>query len=266
MSSENENGNGDALAIVEVPILNGVMSPKNVEGLWRIAQLIARSGFKPKGVNTPEQVFVAVGAGLEVGLSPMQSIQNIMVVNGRPSLWGDVLDGGRDGRIALGETRLHCVKDGRRTEEDAAVVCVVVRERFPDRDDPLAIGPYLGRLVTVDEGVVDDVEVGRKNDVRVSARRAQEATEDGFVEDVVRHEQCEVLVEPGSGLQERAAVPDRPLVVPNHRDGEPSTLCEFGEERLQTWRLVARDHVELRQARPAGGHDRPLNERQPADE
>jgi hypothetical protein len=27
--------------------------------------------------------------GLEVGLSPMQSIQNIAVINGRPSIWGD---------------------------------------------------------------------------------------------------------------------------------------------------------------------------------
>lgn len=38
-------------------------------------------------------VFVAVQLGHEVGLTPMQSIQNIAVINGRPTLWGKVLIG-----------------------------------------------------------------------------------------------------------------------------------------------------------------------------
>ena len=128
MSSE--NGNGDALAIVEVPILNGVMSPTNVEGLWRIAQLIARSGFKPKGVDTPEQVFVAVGAGLEVGLSPMQSIQNIMVVNGRPSLWGDALLG-----LVQASGKMTDMKESFEGKGDS--LCAVCHVERADRSTPV---------------------------------------------------------------------------------------------------------------------------------
>jgi len=39
--------------------------------------------------NKPEDCFVALQMGSEVGLSPMQSIQSIAVINGKPSLYGD---------------------------------------------------------------------------------------------------------------------------------------------------------------------------------
>jgi hypothetical protein len=64
--------------------------PQNFEGLWRLASIMAASKMMPKGIETPEAVFVAVQMGLEVGLSPMQAVQNIAVINGRPSIWGDV--------------------------------------------------------------------------------------------------------------------------------------------------------------------------------
>ena len=36
---------------------------------------------------------LAVQLGSEVGLRPMQSLQNIAVINGRPAVWGDALPG-----------------------------------------------------------------------------------------------------------------------------------------------------------------------------
>ena len=36
---------------------------------------------------------LAVQLGSEVGLRPMQALQNIAVINGRPAVWGDALPG-----------------------------------------------------------------------------------------------------------------------------------------------------------------------------
>lgn len=65
------------------------LQPSDMDQLWRAAQAFAKSGLAPKGIDTPEAVFVAMEMGLELGLPLMASLQNIAVVNGRPTLWGD---------------------------------------------------------------------------------------------------------------------------------------------------------------------------------
>lgn len=67
----------------------GGLVPSNLEQMWRLAVIMAKSGLMPKGLQTPEAVCVAVQMGLEVGLTPMQAVQNIAVINGRPAVWGD---------------------------------------------------------------------------------------------------------------------------------------------------------------------------------
>lgn len=42
-------------------------------------------------MRTKEQVAVSIFHGLEIGLPPMQAIQKIAVINGRPSIWGDAI-------------------------------------------------------------------------------------------------------------------------------------------------------------------------------
>jgi hypothetical protein len=61
----------------------------DIEGLYRFATAVSKSGLAPKGIETPEAILVAVQMGLEVGLTPMAALQNIAVINGRPSVWGD---------------------------------------------------------------------------------------------------------------------------------------------------------------------------------
>jgi len=61
----------------------------NMDELWRFATAVAKSGLAPKGIEHPEAIFVALEMGLEVGLPPMAALQNIAVINGRPSIWGD---------------------------------------------------------------------------------------------------------------------------------------------------------------------------------
>lgn len=61
--------------------------------MYRFAEAVVKGGFAPKGMERPESVFIALQMGAEVGLAPMQSVQNIAVINGRPSMWGDAVKG-----------------------------------------------------------------------------------------------------------------------------------------------------------------------------
>ncbi len=56
----------------------------------KISHMIAKSSLCPPAFkNKPEDVFICLQMGHEVGLSPMQAIQNIAVINSRPCLYGD---------------------------------------------------------------------------------------------------------------------------------------------------------------------------------
>jgi hypothetical protein len=57
---------------------------------FRFSQMVAKSEFAPKDFKgKPESCLLAIQHGSEVGLSPMQSLQSIAVINGRPTIWGD---------------------------------------------------------------------------------------------------------------------------------------------------------------------------------
>lgn len=71
-----------------VPMSRGGVVLANIEGLWRFATMIYRSGFAPKNMNV-EAIAISIQMGLEVGLSPMQAMQSTAVINGRPGIFGD---------------------------------------------------------------------------------------------------------------------------------------------------------------------------------
>lgn len=53
-------------------------------------EMLARSEFSPKDFRgKPESCVLAIQHGAEIGLSPMQAIQSIAVINGKPSIYGD---------------------------------------------------------------------------------------------------------------------------------------------------------------------------------
>ncbi len=57
---------------------------------FRFSKMVAASEFAPKDFRgKPESCLLAIQHGSEIGLSPMQSLQSIAVINGRPSIWGD---------------------------------------------------------------------------------------------------------------------------------------------------------------------------------
>lgn len=87
-------------------------------------QMAASSGLVPKELSTPERVFIAVTMGMEVGLSPMQAVQNIAVINGRPCMWGDVCLGLVQARADCEDVIESFEKEG---EEGVTAVCEVHR-------------------------------------------------------------------------------------------------------------------------------------------
>ena len=54
------------------------------------AKMVSGTEFAPKDFRgKPEACLLAIQHGSEIGLSPMQSLQSIAVVNGRPTIYGD---------------------------------------------------------------------------------------------------------------------------------------------------------------------------------
>ena len=70
----------------------GMLRPCNFDEAMKLATIIAGSDLAPKDFRgKPDNVLVAIQMGSELGLAPMQAVQNIAVINGRPSVWGDAL-------------------------------------------------------------------------------------------------------------------------------------------------------------------------------
>ncbi len=94
----------------------------------RFAKLVAGSDFAPKDFRgKPEACMLAVQHGSEVGLSPMQSLQSIAVINGRPTIWGDAA-------LALVQASPVCeyVREYTEGEGDGLVaVCEAKRRGYP---------------------------------------------------------------------------------------------------------------------------------------
>lgn len=62
--------------------------PQGLDEISALAGVLMKSNVAPKGSNR-EGLMVKIMHGLEVGLKPMQAIQGIAVINGRPSIFGD---------------------------------------------------------------------------------------------------------------------------------------------------------------------------------
>jgi hypothetical protein len=68
------------------------LSPRSLAEAMEFSKIIASSDMVPKDyINKPGNVLVAVQTGAELGLKPMQSLQGISVINGRPGVWGDAM-------------------------------------------------------------------------------------------------------------------------------------------------------------------------------
>lgn len=68
------------------------LSPQTFEQALTFSNYLAESDMVPKDFKgKPGNCLVAIQWGMEIGLKPLQAMQNIAVINGRPSLWGDAV-------------------------------------------------------------------------------------------------------------------------------------------------------------------------------
>lgn len=95
---------------------------------FRFSKMVAASDFAPKDFKgKPESCLLAIQHGSEVGLSPMQSLQSIAVINGRPTIWGDAA-------LALVQASPVCEYVREYTEGDGdnlTAVCEAKRKGYP---------------------------------------------------------------------------------------------------------------------------------------
>ena len=75
-----------------LPTFGAKMQLQTIADAMEFAELIVKSGMAPKGM-TKEGCCIAMQLGFEVGLSPMQAIQNIAPINGKPTIYGDAMLG-----------------------------------------------------------------------------------------------------------------------------------------------------------------------------
>jgi len=106
----------------------GGLALQTFDDAFRFSKMVAASEFAPKDFrNKPESCLLAIQHGSEVGLSPMQSLQSIAVINGRPTIWGDAA-------LALVQSSPVCeyVREYTEGEGDALVaVCEAKRRGYP---------------------------------------------------------------------------------------------------------------------------------------
>lgn len=77
-------------AVAEVKQTSFSLAPQNLEEAFKFAEILSKSKLVPKDFEGNQgNILVAIQWGAELGLQPMQAMQNIAVINGRPSLWGD---------------------------------------------------------------------------------------------------------------------------------------------------------------------------------
>lgn len=77
---------GEVLAII----------PRDLDQAWRYAEMVCKADLAPASYEDefkkpdPKKVVIGVLTALELGVPPMQGLRGIAIINGRPSVWGDL--------------------------------------------------------------------------------------------------------------------------------------------------------------------------------
>ena len=105
-----------------------VYRPKSLMDVRELAATMVKGGFAPKG-STVESAMCALMAGSEVGFTPFQAIQNIIIISGKPSMYVNAM-------LALIEAS--GMLESHRYEyegEGAALRCRAIVRRVGRKDD-----------------------------------------------------------------------------------------------------------------------------------
>ena len=68
-----------------------IYEPQNRDDATWAAETISKSGLAPAGMDNPQRLLVSMMHGASLGLGAMQSVQNIHVIKGKPTLSADLM-------------------------------------------------------------------------------------------------------------------------------------------------------------------------------
>jgi len=107
-----------------------VFQPTSIAEALSLAETLSKSILVPQNFRgKPDDVFAAMMLSAELGISPMQGIQNIAVINGRATVWGDMA-------IALVKSSPLCegVEESMdlSNPQNPIATCVARRKNMPD--------------------------------------------------------------------------------------------------------------------------------------
>ncbi|MEP9376161.1 recombinase RecT [Aquabacter sp. CN5-332] len=111
----------------QVPAIRA-MVPQTMEDVFYLADAVHKSKLAPAGLDNPQAVAIAILHGLELGVPPMTALQRIAVINGRPTIWGD---------LALALVRASGAAESIKEEitgegENRVALCTVKRKGEPE--------------------------------------------------------------------------------------------------------------------------------------
>ena len=117
---------------MELQITTGGLTPTNLSEAMQLAEILAQSTIVPKDYQrNPGNILVAIQWGAELGLAPMQAMQNIATINGRPSIWGDAMLALVRNAPDFAGIKEEYIGEGK----DIAAVCTVKRRNSDGRVD-----------------------------------------------------------------------------------------------------------------------------------
>ena len=95
--------------------------PQTLDEAMRFSEVLSKSALVPKDYQgKPANCLVAIQWGMELGLAPLQALQNIAVINGKPSVYGDSL-------LAMVRADSRCM-GVEETQEGGVATCIVKRK------------------------------------------------------------------------------------------------------------------------------------------
>lgn len=234
-----ENKNSENLPAKQdkphIPIKNGQLVPQDAAGLFYLAGMMSKTSMVPEQYrHDPASTFVAIQLGMEVGLRPMQALQNIAVIKGKPTIYADGITGLLHGSGKCDEIRewfeiggekkidtSDLDRDITKWPDNLKAVSVIVR-RKPDGHKGIE---YRGTFSVADAkrmGTWNSKDVWKKHPARMLMWRARTyAARDGF-SDVLK----------GLGVFEEVIDYDADLEPQNGHYGVPEEVVKPVEGKV----------------------------------
>ena len=96
--------------------------PDTKDAAYKFAETFSKSAFCPVAYkNKPADVYLSMAYGAQIGLNPLLAVQNIAMINGRPSVYGDALTA-----IVLANPETELYEDGYKDNNQTAY-CYIKR-------------------------------------------------------------------------------------------------------------------------------------------